>query len=219
MYKKITHNIIEEHFDHPLATQIKKSITKSRFPEDQIFNFDTSEFRMQVNFNMNEYSAKLNQILDGVTTPESDIIPAFASIFTNIDKMGDLSKSFFPIEFSERLVQSLRAWAIYSLMMVHKAKVGQDYSIYKEAITTTATELIDNFRDFDSAMPVLDFSPAITNIASNIKDKVDAKVANNTNLIVSSSADLVTNCRIFANAYSNGIISKFPNRFMTVPTV
>ena len=26
MYKKITHHIVEEHFDHPLATQISKEI-------------------------------------------------------------------------------------------------------------------------------------------------------------------------------------------------
>ena len=215
MYKRITHNITEEHFDHPLSTQIKKSIMKSKFSETQVFN--TEEFRMQVNFNMNEYSSKLNKILDGVLTPESDIVTAFTSIFTNIDKMGDLSKSFFPVEFAERLVQSMRAWAIYSLMMVHKAKIGQDYALYKNNISTTSDELIDNFRDFDSAMPVLDFSPSITRIARNINDKVDAKVANNTNSIEYASADLVTNFITFANAYSNGIISKFPNRFTSVP--
>ena len=218
MYKKITHNIIEEHFDHPLATQIKKSIMRSRFSENQIF--DTTDFRRQVNGSMNEYANKLNQILDGVTTPESDIIPAFTTIFGHINKMGDLSKSFFPVEFAERLVQSLRSWAIYSLMMVHKAKIGQDYMLYKEYVTRSADELSSTFRDFNSAMPVLDFSPVIINISENINSKVDAKVANDINLIATFSETLVTNCRIFGNAYSNGIISKFPDRFTAnVPTV
>jgi hypothetical protein len=33
MYKKITHTIVEEHFDHPMATQIAKEVNKSSWKE------------------------------------------------------------------------------------------------------------------------------------------------------------------------------------------
>ena len=103
MYKKITHNIVEEHFDHPLANQIKKSITRSTLPNTQ--TFDKFEFRTTVENTMNNVAAKLNQILDGVNTSEAQVIEAFAGIFPDINAISELSKNFFPVEFCERLSQ------------------------------------------------------------------------------------------------------------------
>jgi len=43
MYKKITHNIVEEHFDHPIAAVIKKSVDKKKF-KPGIGNYNTDGY-------------------------------------------------------------------------------------------------------------------------------------------------------------------------------
>lgn len=211
MYKKITHNIVEEHFDHPLANQIKKSITRFTLPSTQ--TFDKFDFRTSVTTAMNNIATKLNLILDGVNTSEVQVVEAFEGIFADINAVSELSKHFFPTEFSERLTQGLRGWAIYSLMMVHKAKVGQDYLMYKNSCNRTSSELVQTFTDFDSAMPMLSFQTALNSISTNISAKVDALVANNTEQAKIANNTLLNDFRIFGNAYANGIMSKFPERF------
>lgn len=211
MYKKITHNIVEEHFDHPLANQIKKSMTRSTLPSTQIF--DKFDFRTTTTTTMNNLALKLNQILDGVNTSESQVVEAFEGIFTDINAVSELSKHFFPVEFCERLTQGLRGWAIYSLMMVHKAKIGQDYSIYKNNCDRVTAEITQTFLDFDSAMPVLSFQPTLVDITSNIIKKIDALGSNNTEAAKLANNALLNDFRTFSNAYANGIISKFPERF------
>jgi hypothetical protein len=211
MYKKITHNIVEEHFDHPLANQIKKSITRSTLPSTQIF--DKFDFRTTLTVAMNNIANKLNLILDGVNTNEVQVVEAFEGIFADINAVSELSKHFFPTEFCERLTQSLRGWAIYSLMMIHKAKIGQDYLMYKNGCNRTSAELVQTFSDFDSAMPILSFQPSLNSISTNILAKVDALVANNTEQANIANNSLINDFRTFGNAYANGIMAKFPERF------
>ena len=68
MYKKITHNIVEEHFDHPLATELKKKMERPAIQKESpmlslsdplpqyVMNENTMTFRMDARSLWSKYA-------------------------------------------------------------------------------------------------------------------------------------------------------------------
>jgi hypothetical protein len=89
MYKKITHNIVEEHFDHPIASQIKKTMERSTIPNNIIF--DENKFKSDVNAYFIKYKAKINEMINSITGSEEALIVPFEELFDNawVDGIGN----------------------------------------------------------------------------------------------------------------------------------
>ena len=95
MYKKITHNIVEEHFDHPIASEIKRGLErKVGAPTSTIF--DAAAFRSDAANLYTNYTTKLMAILDAST--DAELLTAIENMFVNIDAIGNITKNFYQNE-------------------------------------------------------------------------------------------------------------------------
>ena len=97
MYKKITHSIVEEHFDHPMAAKIKAGLKPTRKvmrdfgDEDIIFGRPTTQtfnavvFKADLENYLNSYTQKIIQISDTITGTEEQLVVAFEELFDFVD--------------------------------------------------------------------------------------------------------------------------------------
>jgi len=75
MYKKITHNIVEEHYDHPLAMEIKSTMEMTR--TDSGFKSTASsaaeQFRSQANSAWTTLGWRLRNLVESIWHDGGDI--------------------------------------------------------------------------------------------------------------------------------------------------
>lgn len=225
MYKRITHNIVEEHFDSPIASQIKSSIERSfrsprlrampGVPNDQIF--DKDRFRSDMIGALNGYGMGINAMIDALTLPESELVKEFESIFTNIDTIGNMTKPFFPSELGERINVAMRYAVVYIMMMIHTEKLGQDTGWMFNRLSQNSIELANALNAFNTSWNSNDILAFLNSLNTKIKDRMTAKTANNTSVDATLKGEIAGQYISLANLIADGIINKFPSRFITAP--
>lgn len=224
MYKKITHTIVEEHFDHPAAKQIKSRIERPRLPTTEIF--DANTFRTSVSSAAQQYATNLNNIINAYSSSPNDFLTAFDEAFTNIDSLGNMTKPFLTGELGERMNLALRTFTVYSAMMIQAAKSQQDISLLNNRISNAALDLANTMQayNYDWGQFAPDNSttnhvrPILTEMANTINAKIKAKIAGNETVSTEMSAKLSSDLGNFGTAISESLIKRFPERFTTMST-
>jgi hypothetical protein len=224
MYKKITHTIVEEHFDHPMAKQIKSRIERPQLPTTEIF--DATTFRNNVAAAGQQYASNLNSVIDKYNSSPLDVILAFEQASSTVDSLGNMTKPFMTSELGERINLQLRMILMYSTLMIQGARSNQDISPFSGRITNAANELAFAMQsyNFDWGQFSPDGSPAnyvlpiLTDISQTINSKVQAKVAGNESTANDLSTKLATDFNNFSTAISESIIKRYPDRFTTMAT-
>ena len=222
MYKRITHNIVEEHFDHPVASQIKSSLDKAKskriramIPTTQVF--DPTLFMQDVNSYFSNYATKLNQLISSTSLGTDAMISSFESMFTDVNTLGDLTKHFYDSEFGERINVVMRSYPITTLMMIQSAIPGHDVNGLKLKLKSIGDDLKSALFQFNNnlvAATMPDFTntlgEAITEAVLARRNNDLTKFTEMTNIIGSTFSQL-------GSIIANQIVTKFPNRFQPVP--
>lgn len=129
MYKKITHTIVEEHFGHPRAGEIKealdsKNVMLKYFAEP----VSIDKFRADAS---NYYSTLTNKLTETFKQVESGndagTLEAEKTVFDGIDNLGNMFKPFYGIEFGERFNQFNRNFALTALAIAKNLKNKVDF--------------------------------------------------------------------------------------------
>ena len=90
MYKKVTHSIMEEHFDHPMAQEIKKMVDSGKKVEAAWPpGVKTGQLYPQLRSQFNEFNNALRSVITGSGTND----PALAF---NKQQLSDLTAAFGP---------------------------------------------------------------------------------------------------------------------------
>jgi hypothetical protein len=225
MYKKITHTIVEEHFDHPMAAKIKaglkrKQNKKAKYDfgdEDVIFGRPTSEifnkadFTARFNSYLNNYTQKLIQITDATAGTEEQLVNAFEGLFNFVDEIGDFFDPFYNRELGERVTTSFRLIASNITMIVHTTKAGWSTEPWTRLINQSA--VIANFQQYNDDW----IRPIIENIMkefiSNMIARVNAIKSGNQSAVDQSTNNMYTAINSFKDVIVNGITQQFPQRF------
>lgn len=223
MYKRITHNIIEEHFDHPMAGQIKSNLDKAskksrlgRFgpvgiPTNETFDRQIYQTDL-VNYFVN-YASKLNELIDSVVGNEANTITAFESIFQGIDTFGNMTKPFFSSEFGEHLNAMTRSIPIYTIGIVHQMRTGQETAGFETRLSNIADELANTIINFMEIYSPTTLANDLQQIMTNISNRMKAKYKNNTAVEQQLGTQILNDFTQFAGRLTNGIVNKFPERF------
>lgn len=117
MYKRITHSIVEEHFGHPMASEIKesldnRSVTLKYFVEPMTID----KFRADIFNYYNTLTGKLNSAVKAIeSNNETELMETEKAVFENIDQLGNLFKAFYGLEFGERFNQFNRSFVLGAL--------------------------------------------------------------------------------------------------------
>ena len=217
MYKKITHNIIEEHFDSPMPEE-KSTIVdnKSRIPTTTIFNQAT--FKKDVDSFLTNYAENLISMSDQVTGTEEDLIKAFESIFVNIDDLGNATKNFYSSDLGERINMNLRALALLTFVAVNNIKLGRDPTPNFNRMNNNAADLAFILSTFNSVWDNFAVRTILQKIVSGLQAKVKARKEKNSSAEQTANASILDQFKTFGDAVVSGIVRKFPNRFTVIAT-
>lgn len=215
MYKKITHTIVEEHFDHPIANKIKSSIDKnfqrSKVPTSEVF--DTATFRNNVNSYFTNYANYVTKILDSMTGTEEDLITAFESAFTMVDSIGDMMHPLYATEFGERLNTDLRTWLILTTIGTQAAKVNQDNMFWANRFSQIGIDMANNLSYHNNFFTFLAVRQLADDVVKAITDKFNAKKAKNSTADLDATTRIANSIKQLGSTLAEGTMQRYPERF------
>jgi len=200
MYKKISHNIVEEHFDHPIAASIKKAVDNKKpiksgiteyyslsddgslglndpLPWD-IYNENTMTFRMDARsawmrwaFSIINYSISLNAGL-----PNTDQVKG--RVHKNAMVLGDFIVPYYGITSGNLLATSLIALNDVAMHYINALKDKKDTTdIVKEwdPLVADIAKLMNELNP--NNWPTYLISDMFTNLVTGWKNELDARNA------------------------------------------
>ena len=218
MYKKITHTIVEEHFDHPIAGEIKKSISRSRIPNNEILS--ENKFRSDVSAYFASYMTKLNTMMNSVTGTEENLIVPFEELFKDcqIDTLGNLTKPIYSSEFGERINAAFRNIAISVLILVPLIKSGKDYSLVTNRFAFIFNDMAFTLSNFNNNWNFQQIQILFQNIMNEILNQVKARNKKDNIAEQAASQKITDYLSAFEQTLVDGIINQHPERFTRATT-
>lgn len=136
MYKKITHNITEEHFHHPTATQIKKAVDKiSPNPKPKMQAFETSSsFRNSILNYFTDFLSNMNSIVNCIKKPDQDLQAAQEVAFATVEKIGDIVRPYYGFEFAQQLNSAMSAYILTMANYVRSLNIKTDTYVWGQKL-------------------------------------------------------------------------------------
>jgi len=214
MYKKITHNIVEEHFDSP---NIETNSIKSTLGTQMSSN----EFKTEVTNYFDSYNKKINKIIETTTDTEEAMVAAEIAAFENVDALGNLLKRVYSFQISESLTQNIRATILSIIQASHFLKIGIDIKNWANTrFDVTLSDYIarilrdaNNEWDYQTVKDL--YLKAITAWLAQIK----ARIAKNTALEQQQSEIARQALMTLADAIGTGVVKQHPELFLSTATM
>lgn len=219
MYKKITHHITEEHFGHPVATEIKKAIDKNQKQvKTTIVNVvSQADFRSSVQNYFNTFLANLNSIILAGPGPESGLVTAEEAVFNtgNVDALGTMLKQYYGAEFGERINTSMHVFVMTIIALV---RANRDNLDTKNLITGRMQGMVSNeiaqaLYLVNNNLPYADSKQYVIDLANALIEEMKAAMKRDTSGISSAQAMASNTVNRFASYLVNGIVQQNPDYF------
>ena len=228
MYKKITHNIVEEHYDHPMAAKIRAglrpTLTRKVMPmlnmndeEDIIFGrptteiFKKDEFKQNLESYLSNYTQKLIAITDSVVGTEEQLVTAFEELFDSIDNVKNSFNPFYNRELGEKITTSFRHIASSVTMVTHSVKAGFDYEPWVRSLNMAVT--LAPLNNFNDRWVPYTYQNPIRKFNFDIVRRINAVKAADQAGMDQATTDVTASMMAFKDVIYNGITQQFPQRF------
>jgi len=143
MYKKVTHSIVEEHFDHPMAQEIKKMVDHgakmgaASWPPGP----KTLDFKQQLDSQFNKFNTALRNVIVGSTTNDPALPYNKQQLSDSIAEFGAFFEPYYGITAAESAVGQLADFAKSIDTMITAAKNNGDWN-------TPATAALGHLQSF-----------------------------------------------------------------------
>ena len=213
MYKKITHTIVEEHFDHPIASQIKKSLSRSMIINNDILL--ESKFRADAHSYFESYLNHLASLINSVPGTQESFLLEFDNFFKTpwIDGLGNMVKPIYPTEFAEKLNEALRMITTTVFSGLQLIRDGKDTGLTFNRIQFITNELSQTLSTFNTAWQYQTTNALFNSLFADIFSLAKAKAAKNTTLEQQLLQKVATNWATFEKVFVDGVINQHPERF------
>jgi hypothetical protein len=236
MYKKITHNITEEHFAHPLAAELKKKVEKLVVqpvaqPKPTLKSTIMVTPETQLHMTSHELFGKLVWGVRNYITSELNNAPDTSYISSrllqDIKEFGPVLTTYYSKKIGDDAVRHLTAFATILTELVQAAKAGKD-------ITKLTVSEFGHLDDLASVISIANpvhwpepvvkeflhtyFTHVIEQVTARIKKDWEADMIASTkasNVLTSGpvSEGILKGMPDFANVFAEGIIKQFPSAF------
>jgi hypothetical protein len=209
MYKKIVHNIVEEHFDNQ-PSQV--SIMRSQMPTSEIF--DRSNFKTNLNATAASMASKLVAMTDAVTGTEENLIVPFEEYFAISDNFGDVTKPFYSSDLAERINMAMRSIGLVTFIAITSAKVGRDPSADFTRLNLQPENLARVMNSFNSFWPYETLRADTAKLTSALVAKIKARKDKNAAAEQTANKDVTDALKSMSDIVADGIVSQYPTRFI-----
>jgi hypothetical protein len=213
MYKKITHTIVEEHFDHPIGGQIKKTIERSGIPTSEILS--ESKFKADVHNYFETYINHLTSLINSTTGPQENFLMEFDNFFKTpwIDNLGTMISVIYQTEFGEKINESLRMIATTIFSGLQFIKEGKDYGPITNRVNFITYDLSQTLNNFNNAWSYQITNPLFNSLFMDLFALAKAKITKNTIQEQQLLQKITNSWSTFENLLIDGIIKQHPERF------
>jgi hypothetical protein len=217
MYKKITHNIIEEHFDHPLATEIKSTMSQTR--TDPVIKSSASsgaeQFRSQALSTWTTLGWRLRNLVESIWHDGGDIATINDQISKDIKNISNGLTPYFTSGILNNFEIGLGTLVTDLANEIKAVKSGKD----TRELELKTTAAIANLGEYlESINPKYWPKAAVVDIFTNLKnqyiDQVKFKLKRDWTSDIDSLNNSIEILTRFADIFSSGIIKEFPGKFI-----
>jgi predicted Zn-dependent protease with MMP-like domain len=213
MYKKITHTIVEEHFDHPMGVGIAANVGKPKFARSTLAEIMPSgQFKSFVDNYCMELEDKLVNLANATFDQTLDFQAAIANAM-DYEVLGNTLGKYYDVEFQERFNQQIGNLIMQFLFYWRNSIRKFDNKATADRIKQNAWALsqvanqYNNYWDRDILrLLVDDFSNELINLGN-------AKLAKNKANETAALDRLATNGSKLSNYLANGVLQQFPELF------
>lgn len=224
MYKKITHQITEEHFDHPMGMDIKATIEHSgRRRPMAVDSASAMKFKSDAQKYFSDYLWRIRSyIVSYIDGPGEDLATIESQLFKDIENISSLVKQYYGGGAAIKFDMALKDITLALIDVIKAVKAGQD----TVAPQAKAVQMIDVLAQLlamanpvhwpaSAVNSILDAAAAawvsqararlnkdwVADVAASVLDR---------NIILSGQADGTPG---FADVFALGVINQFPDRF------
>lgn len=235
MYKKISHNIVEEHFEHPatlpsgmLATPIPTPVKAGQLPS-YVMNEETMQFRMDCRvawskwvYSMLNYSISLNGNLSGTDQVKG-------RVHKNAVALGDFMIPYYGLTASRAFVTALIAIDDVGMHYVEALKKKASEAEIAKIVDSWKPYIADIAKIFNelnpSYWPEATVSDIFVGVVQGWQDQLTARAKGdivadeiaidylNKLVVTGVPQNTVNSFSSLADVFSRGIVAQFPDRF------
>jgi len=233
MYKKVTHHIIEEHFDHPMAAHVKEVVDHGHhttpIPYDhKSMLIPTSPSSIKLTSDamhlFGNYYWRLRSYLISALDSGEDRAAIENHLMTDITNLGNVVKTYYGDAAATSFEKYLKAYTMAIIDVINAIKSGQSVTDITPKVSTSVNDLA-NF--LNQANPA--YWPAST-VSHILNQEVDAWVAQANDrkrkdwiadfaalergkgILITGQPDKTPS---FATTFANGVIQQFPSKFIS----
>lgn len=213
MYKKITHTIVEEHFDHPMGVGIAANVGKPKFARSTLADIMPSgQFKSFVDNYFMELEDKMVEFANATFDESLDFQTAIVNVM-DYETLGNMLGKYYDAEFQERFNQQIGN-IIMTLLFYWRNSIRKFDN--KETTTrlrnntfgTSATmNQYNNFWDRDITRILLD------DFFGEFMTLGNAKLTKNKANETASLDRIAANGSKLSNYLANGVLQQFPELF------
>jgi hypothetical protein len=216
MYKRVTHTIIEEHFGHPMAAEIKHTL-ENKFDGGRPMQGATTadKFRSDVDAYFTAFHSKLTNIMSATETGNMESLVAAETVFFDeVDQIGKIMLPYYGVEFAERITNAFRGAGLTTIGVSRNLK-------FKTDTKTLVERLYLNFDNLDFLLNQFNNSWLPGSVKSTWVTIVDTLVAEaaaimnkDTTASINEHTKAANLISAFSNTLANSAIQQYPNKFI-----
>jgi hypothetical protein len=129
MYKKITHNVVEEHFAHPLAAQLKKQIDKTKPAPPKNKETLTGPLDLDAHklFNKLHWGVR-NYVVSALGPNDDSTILIKTTLLKDVLEFAPFFNAYYPTTIGSSVVTHLTGFVNSVTDVVQAARSGKDFT-------------------------------------------------------------------------------------------
>lgn len=167
MYKKVIHNIVEEHFDNPPYVGMHSvQIRPKEYESDEL-----TKLEMDVKEYFSDYFWRLRLYLISLMSSNEDLPAVEAYVFKNIDGLGAIIESYYGTASANELTSYMKSYAESIINLFKAIKAGTDISTLRLASQTEVDKIATMLKNLN---PVAwSFNALSSSLRSNFYNWID----------------------------------------------
>ena len=216
MYKRVTHTITEEHFGHPMATEIKHTLENNFENGRPRLDATTAEkFRNDVAAYFTGMQSKLTNIVSATETGNMDSLLAAETVyFDEVEQIGKMMKPYYGIEFSERINQVFRGFGLSTIGISRNLKFKTDIKVLVDRLLVNIDNLDFLLNQFNNTWVAGSVKSTWVPIVNAMTAEISAIMNKDSASAIAEHTKAANLISAFSNTLANSVIQQYPTSFI-----
>jgi hypothetical protein len=141
MYKRISHNIVEEHFDHPMAIDLKDKLSNPMDPTPPKMKSSKSGMWMSTNNDISTLVGHIRNYIVSEIGSAEDVEYVKNQVLTDVTRIGETISKHYSSEISDAVLTHLTGVVTSLVSLLGAAKASKDLEPYKAIVLSHVDSL------------------------------------------------------------------------------